>query len=80
MKELLITPDEAVTLIDNVHANQFVDIYNFGRSILNKIDSLKSNDPTYDYMSFVNALFIAGRVQGIREERMKKQGLSVRQR
>ncbi len=80
MKEFLITADEAVTLIDNVDGKQFVDIYNFGHSILDKIDSLKSNDPTYDYMSFVNALFIAGRVQGIREERMKKQGLSVRQR
>lgn len=80
MNEFLISPSEAVTLIDDVSIKQFADIYKFGRSILDKIDSLKSNDPTYDYTAFVNALFIAGRVQGIREERMKKQGLSVRQR
>ena len=30
------------------------------------------NDPVFDYMSMLGAIYEAGRVQGIREERSKK--------
>lgn len=76
MKEFLITADEAATLAELIPHNDFLKIWELCKSIINNADKATKNDRVYYTMWAFNAIFNAGRVQGIREE-IK---LSVRQR
>lgn len=76
MIEFLITPTEAARLAEFIPHNDFLKIWELCKSIIDNADNATKNDRIYYTMWAFNAIFNAGRIQGIREEEIK---LSERQ-
>lgn len=69
--QLLITPEEAVQLSEHtlLHYNA-LDFAKSSEAAFNEI--YPDCDPLFLYFCIINAVFEAGRVQGIREERQRR--------
>lgn len=74
---LLITPAEAVKLSEQ--SNSFVPMGHRAMEIAEYCtryfqDRYSNCDPDWNYFCMIQAVFEAGRVQGIREERSRRRG------
>lgn len=75
MKEfiMLVTPEEAVSLSEYSVANSGKSAMQIANHCKQAFKTMYSGaDPAFNYLCMVQAIFEAGRIQGIREERNRR--------